>query len=101
MGNVKSAPKTPKTQIVYVTQPVYTSPVSSGTGSVASTVSSSTSNSSSTATQGEEEKQTSAQKREASLLSRSRSRLGTILTGFRGILAPVNETTQRKKLLGE
>lgn len=38
--------------------------------------------------------------REESLLRRSRGRLGTIFTGFRGLLSEANETP-RKSLLGE
>lgn len=81
MGNVKNAPKAPATQIVYVPQPVYNTPAS-GDGTNIDT--------------GE----AIAQQREKNLLSRSRSTLGTILTGFRGILTPAGDD-QRKTLLGE
>lgn len=82
MGNVKNAPKAPAPQIVYVPQPVYNTPVPSEGGTTTDT------------------SEAVAQQRQQSLLSRSRSRLGTILTGFRGVLSPVGED-QRKTLLGE
>jgi hypothetical protein len=39
--------------------------------------------------------------RAASLLLRDRGRFGTVLTGFRGLLAPMNDSGGRKTLLGE
>lgn len=39
--------------------------------------------------------------RAENILKRSRSRLGTVLTGFRGILSPNDLTVPRKTLLGE
>jgi len=39
--------------------------------------------------------------RSESLLRRNRGRLGTILTGFNGVLSDKTSTTQRKTLLGE
>jgi hypothetical protein len=39
--------------------------------------------------------------RSLSLLSRDRGRLGTILTGFRGLLSQSNQNNGRKTLLGE
>lgn len=41
-----------------------------------------------------------AKQRATSLLNRDRGRLGTIMTGFRGLLSP-NSGTGRKTLLGE
>ena len=78
MGNVKNAPKAPATQIVYVPQPVYNTPAPTDTDT----------------------SEAVGQQREKNLLSRNRSRLGTILTGFRGILTPVGDD-QRNTLLGE
>ena len=43
----------------------------------------------------------SAEIRQSSLLSRDRSRFGTILTGFRGLLDLGGNTNKRKTLLGE
>ncbi|NCO02701.1 MAG: hypothetical protein GW903_00745 [Alphaproteobacteria bacterium] len=44
-----------------------------------------------------------AQVRQESLLRRSRGRLGTVFTGFQGLLSEVStaDTTARKTLLGE
>ncbi len=87
MGDITDRPKAPKQQVVYVPQYVYTpSQPSTGSG---------------TTTNNDTETPTPEQQREKNLLSRSRSRLGTILTGFRGILAPSETTSQRKTLLGE
>lgn len=80
MGNVKNAPKAPAQQIVYVPQPVYSAPADGGTKI--------------------DTGEAVAEQRQQSLLSRNRSRLGTILTGFRGILTPAADD-QRKTLLGE
>ena len=44
---------------------------------------------------------TTAIQRAENILRRSRSRLGTVLTSFRGILTPSDVGTQRKNLLGE
>lgn len=85
MGDISGRPKTPSTQVVYATQPA-----SGAAGSASTSTTTET-----TATP------TAAEQREQSLLSRSRSRLGTILTGFRGILAPVESGSSRKTLLGE
>ena len=85
MGDIQGRPKTPSQQVVYVPQYIYTNnePAASTTGDTKTT----------------EEKQ--AEQREKSLLGRSRSRLGTVLTGFRGILSPSEPDATRKTLLGE
>ena len=86
MGDIQGRPKTPSQQVVYVPQYIYTntpSATDTGTGE----------------TKTDEQKQ--AEQREKSLLGRSRSRIGTILTGFRGILSPAESDGQRKTLLGE
>jgi hypothetical protein len=80
MGDITARPKAPKPQTVYVPQYVYTPTPSANTN---------------------DPEPTAEQQREKNLLSRSRSRLGTILTGFRGILAPSESENQRKTLLGE
>jgi len=83
MGNITSKPKAPAPQVVYVPQPVYTTvPDTPSTGS-------------------DDKQPTAAEQRENNLLARNRSRLGTILTSFRGILAPVETDGQKKTLLGE
>jgi hypothetical protein len=81
MGNITDRPKAPSPQIVYVPQTVYqtTPDTNNNTNTPPST----------------------AEQREKNLLSRNRSRLGTILTGFRGILAPADTDSKRKTLLGE
>lgn len=81
MGNVTDRPKAPSPQIIYVPQPVYQTAPDTQTPT--------------------DTTPTPAQQREKNLLSRNRSRLGTILTGFRGILAPLESDSKRKTLLGE
>lgn len=87
MGDITGRPKAPEQQVVYVPQYVYESPAPNtggegGSGDTPTTP-------------------TVAQQREKNLLSRGRSRLGTVLTSFRGILAPKETDAQRKTLLGE
>ncbi len=80
MGGLSGSPKAPsqpKTQIVYV--PSVTSP------------------STETGTNQEE----TLQERANNVLQRSRGRLGTVLSGFRGVLTQSDMTVQRKTLLGE
>lgn len=84
MGDITGRPKAPSQQVVYVPQYVYQDATSSG------------------GTSGENPKTpTASEQREKNLLDRSRSRLGTILTGFTGILSPKDNDGQRKTLLGE
>lgn len=87
MGDITDRPKAPKPQVVYVPQYVYTPTPSPSTGG--------------TSGNNDNDAPTPEEQREKNLLSRSRSRLGTILTGFRGILAPSETDNQRKTLLGE
>lgn len=87
MGNITDRPKAPAPQVIYVPQPVYQD--SAGTHGTAS------GNDNNGATPSV------AEQREKSLLARNRSRLGTIMTGFRGLLAPLSQDAQRKTLLGE
>jgi hypothetical protein len=89
MGDITGRPKAPAAQVVYVPQYVYTNnpstPSSNDAGQTPNTP----------------DAPTPEQQRERNLLSRSRSRIGTVLTGFRGILAPTDTQNQRKTLLGE
>lgn len=87
MGDITDRPKAPKQQVVYVPRYVYTPTPSTGGGT--------------TTNNDTDEAETPEQQREKNLLSRTRSRLGTVLTGFRGILAPSETNSQRKTLLGE
>ncbi len=94
MGDITGRPKAPAQQVVYV--PQFTTAPSSTTTT--------TSESSSGATSSDSKTLTPSQQREQSLLSQSRSRIGTILTGFRGILSQsdkASSSSQRKTLLGE
>ena len=90
MGDITDRPKAPKPQVVYVPQYVYRPEAPAG----------GTTNNNDNDNNNNETPATEEQ-REKNLLSRSRSRLGTILTGFRGILAPSENENQRKTLLGE
>lgn len=89
MGDITDRPKAPAAQVVYVPKYVYTNPT--------------TTPSTPTSTDGNDPDLTPEQQREKNLLSRPRSRIGTILTGFRGILSPAESQSQsqKKTLLGE
>jgi hypothetical protein len=96
MGSLFSfaKPKAPQTQTPKV---VYVPAASSGTDAPTSSTSANSGADAGTA-------QTEAemlQARAENLLRRNRSRLGTVLTGFRGVLAPNDLAAQRKTLLGE
>ena len=94
MGDITGRPKAPSQQVVYVPQYVYPETGSGGSSDVGSGTKSNTGETPDAPTQAEQ--------REKNLLGRSRSRIGTILTGFRGILAPNSHTdSTRKTLLGE
>ncbi len=86
MGSLSSTPKVPQQQVVFVPAPTASPSVSAGDGvSTPATPSSA---------------EVAAQEREKSLLSRKRGRLGTIATGFQGLLGEIN-SGGRKTLLGE
>jgi len=85
MGDISGRPKAPPPQVVYVPQYVYETPAQGNDNNNPAPT----------------PEQEAAQRREKNLLGRSRSRLGTILTGFRGILAPIETDEKRKTLLGE
>lgn len=95
MGDITGRPKAPAPQVVYVPQYVETKPTTTNTNTSTSTT---TTDGTGTDTTLTPEKQ-----REKSLLGRTRSRVGTILTSFRGILSPLDNQSgsQRKTLLGE
>jgi hypothetical protein len=84
MGSMTSRPEIrPQPQVIYMPAPqlpIYNPPPAAPT-----------------ATGGNDEE---AHARAGSLLLRDRGRFGTVLTGFRGLLAPL-ETGPRKTLLGE
>lgn len=80
MGSLKSGPKAPSTpQVVYVPTPVT---------AVETVIQPSA-------------EENAAMARTQSLLSRSRGRLGTIATSFRGFLSEKETGVKRKTLLGE
>ncbi len=90
MGSLSSRPKVPAS----TTQPViYTIQQPASTASAVTESAAETGDSVST--------ESAAAARENNLLSRSRGRLATISTGFRGILNQSVEQNQRKTLLGE
>ena len=90
MGSLISKPKSPPSpQVVYVPAPK----------PVADTITADTSSAETETPKTDDEIQ--AEAREQNLLRRTRGRLGTILTGFRGILSPASAAPARKSLLGE
>ena len=97
MGSLTSRPKVPQQtrspQVIYVPSPQPHTPVTTGnTGG-----GSSTGGSDNTANADE----VRAEAREQNLLSRSRGRLGTVQTSFRGLLSLAGGNAGRKTLLGE
>ncbi len=85
MGGVKSKPKAPELASI-VTQPS-APPVQA------------LSNTSAPVTPTAE--QIADEARKSGLLARDRSRFGTVLTSFRGLMMQGSNTSQRKTLLGE
>ena len=75
------APTQPVQQVVYVPTPTYTSATTAEAPAPS-------------------EDETLAQRAE-NVLKRSRSRIGTVLTGFRGVLSQNDLVAPRKTLLGE
>lgn len=90
MGSLTSRPKAASAS-VSAPQVVYVPAVSSTTNS----------NPASSPDPAEVDETVTAAQRAENVLRRSRSRLGTVLTSFRGILTPSDVGTQRKNLLGE
>ncbi|MCL4679155.1 MAG: hypothetical protein KJ017_11260 [Alphaproteobacteria bacterium] len=86
MGSLTSRPKAPATRTVIVQSPAVTTP----------SVATPDPQTPATPTPAEQ----AAQARTRDLLTRRRGVLGTIGTGFRGLLG-ANNTTNRKTLLGE
>lgn len=82
MGSLTSRPKVPKIKPVSVTPAVQQpqTPVGESDNDIA---------------------QTESEARQESLLSRSRSRFGTVQTSFRGLLSQSDPNIERKTLLGE
>jgi hypothetical protein len=81
-----SKPKASAPQIVYYTPSPVATPAPSG--------------STSTVDQEKTQEQIATEKAE-NLLRRNRSRLGTVLTSFRGVLSQNDLASSRKTLLGE
>ncbi len=91
MGSLTSRPKAPSVpKTVYVEVPAR----SSDTGDDAS---------SQTTQDGAQDdaQDTSSEARKQNLLNRSRGRISTVLTGFRGVLSQPVDPSGRKTLLGE
>lgn len=96
MGSLSKAPKAPapaaaQPTVIYVPAPA---PSSGGSSAPAPEEN----NTETPAVTPEEEGNA---RRVETLLRRERGRLGTILTGFRGVLGLSNDAPQRKTLLGE
>ncbi len=82
MGSITAAPKAPQPTVIYQTAPAPTPVAEPATVS---------------------EAVDTAETRKSDLLRRSRGRLGTIQTGFRGLVSAVNDPAagSKKTLLGE
>lgn len=96
MGSLISKPKAPKPQapqVVYIPQPVYGPTTSPSTPALEQPVEQ-------TPQENVEEDDPGAA-RVANLLRRNRGVIGTIATGYRGLLSPNEAVPQRKSLLGE
>lgn len=93
MGSLTSRPSVPSTpQIVYVPQATTTTASAVSTDSAADTTSNAAEPLSS---------QSASEVRAQNLLGRERSRFGTVLTGFRGLLDTLDNRPERKTLLGQ
>lgn len=92
MGSLTSKPKVKQPKVVYVPPPAtpVTNPATTSTPTTPTN----------TQTPPPTGENTGAG-RAASLLLRDRGRFGTVLTGFRGLLAASNDARPRKTLLGE
>ena len=110
MGSLTSRPKIPQVQqqpvIIAAPPPAYTAPAAEASSQPATTTQTDTASSSAAADNAASSDGTSnteAQRlaREDSLLQRSRGRLGTVLTGFTGLLSQTVGQAARKTLLGE
>lgn len=111
MGSLISPPKAPQPQtprVVYVPQTSSSGPAPSSPTSTPSNTLSAVENGAagggsggSTATDGQAQEQATQQQREKNLLSRSRGKISTVLTGFRGVLSDTVNGGDRKTLLGE
>ncbi|MCB1721578.1 MAG: hypothetical protein H6860_04240 [Rhodospirillales bacterium] len=88
MGSLSSRPSvpTPTPQVVYVPQ------------TMSATTTSSVEN---TGAENLVAVETASEVRAQNLLGRERSRFGTVLTGFRGLLSTLEDRSPRKTLLGE
>lgn len=98
MGSLTSRPKVPQRQepqIVYVPAP---QPLPQPGAGVLPPSKPQPSNTEDTA---QENRKNETEKRERSLLSRDRSRFGTVQTSFRGLLSLANGNGGQKTLLGE
>ena len=92
MGSISSRPPVPaQPQVVYVPAPQTPSTPTSGSSGA----------SNDTQTDNTETQSTQSENRSASLLQRDRSRYGTVLTGFKGLLSQITGNSGRKTLLGE
>ena len=99
MGSLASRPKAPKLtqqQPAYI--PVYSSSSSSPASASSPGVTQTNPASTPDITTAEN---IAAQARSLGLLDRTRGRISTVLTGFRGVLSQGGNTLQRKTLLGE
>ncbi len=95
MGSLASRPKVPaQPQVVFVPAPTAPTP----TSSVSPSESVDTPAAEDT---GADNEALRSEQRTKSLLQRSRSRFGTVQTGFRGLLSTLGSAGQRKTLLGE
>jgi len=103
MGSLASRPKAPAIQqpvFIPVSVPATVSSPSripQASSATASDSTAATDSSPATPTDGE----VAAQARTGGLLDRTRGRLSTVLTGFRGVLGQSSAAPQRKTLLGE
>ena len=89
MGSLASRPSVPaQPQVVFVPQPAVTNTASPAEPADNPPVETSSD-------------ETATEIRKQSLLGRERSRFGTVLTGFRGLLGLSENTQPRKTLLGE
>ncbi len=105
MGSLSSRPKAPAVQKPIIIYQTAQSPTNSPTNQTKSAISSKTQLSKNQIKESQNpdnifSKSAQSSKREENLLNRYRGRLGTVKTGFRGLLNS-GKTIERKSLLGE
>lgn len=102
MGSLTSRPKVPSTSATTTIQYVPVTAATSSSGTAISAATSADSNTDATQNTQSTSENSASEQRKNNLLKRNRGQAGTVLTGFKGLLARNDQTVlTRKSLLGE